>query len=203
MLPNNAVEAAQRLLLPYLAQARAVVDATAGNGKDTLFLAQNTSPQTLVWAFDIQAAALQQTRAVLAAAGVAAKVRLIQDSHARLGSVLAHPVDAVMFNLGYLPGGNQQITTRPETTLAAVEQAAALLNPGGLITIVAYPGHEPGRREDQLLRPFLAALPQQRFAVACFRMLNQIHHPPLLYAVEKRRDLNGETVATRESQRNR
>ncbi|MDU4960431.1 MAG: class I SAM-dependent methyltransferase [Sporomusaceae bacterium] len=189
MLPNNAVEAAQQVLLPYLGQAGTVVDATAGNGKDTLFLARHTPPQALVWAFDIQAAALAQTRDTLAAAGLVEKVRFCQTSHALLASVVPPPADAIMFNLGYLPGGDRRITTEAATTLTAVSEAAMLLAPGGLMTIVVYPGHEPGRLEEECLLPFLTALPQRQFSVACLRMLNQRHQPPVLYAVERRREL--------------
>jgi tRNA1(Val) A37 N6-methylase TrmN6 len=154
-----------------------------------LFLAQNTLPQTAVWAFDIQSSAIENTRMLLAAAGLAEKVRLIQASHDTLRSTLCQPVDAVMFNLGYLPGSDRYIATQPDTTLAAVEQAAYLLTPGGLMTIVAYPGHETGILENQVLRQFLSTLPQQNFSVVLWSMLNQINNPPLLYAVEKRRQL--------------
>ncbi|KYZ77514.1 rRNA methyltransferase [Anaerosporomusa subterranea] len=189
MLPANAVQAAQHMLLPYLLQASVVVDATAGNGKDTLFLAKNTLSQAAVWAFDIQPSAIENTSRILAAAGLAEKVRLIQASHDTLGSTLNQPIDAVMFNLGYLPGSDRHIATQPNTTLAAVEQAAHLLTIGGLMTIVVYPGHASGILENQVLQQFLSTLPQQNFSVACWSMQNQINNPPLLYAVEKRREL--------------
>jgi len=189
MLPTNAVQAAQHMLLPYLLQASVVVDATAGNGKDTLFLAKNTLPQAAVWAFDIQPSAIENTRRILAAAGLAEKVRLIQASHDTLSSTINQPIDAIMFNLGYLPGSDRHIATQPDITLAAVEQAAHLLTSGGLMTIVVYPGHASGILENQVLQQFLSTLPQQNFSVACWSMLNQINNPPLLYAVEKRREL--------------
>lgn len=189
MLPANAVQAAHQLLPPYLRQARIVVDATAGNGKDTLFLAMNTPPQTIIWSFDIQASAIEQTKQTLAAAGLEGKVRLRQTSHEQLSVTIDAPVDVVMFNLGYLPGGDRQIVTLPDTTLAAVEQACRLLSPGGIMTIVAYPGHVSGNQENTVLRQYLTALPQQHFSVACWGMLNQKNQPPLLYAVEKRREV--------------
>lgn len=189
MLPANAVQAAHQLLSPYLRQARIVVDATAGNGKDTLFLAMNTSPQTIIWSFDIQASAIEQTKQTLAAAGLEGKVRLRQTSHEQLSVTIDAPVDVVMFNLGYLPGGDRQIVTLPDTTLAAVEQACRLLSPGGIMTIVAYPGHVSGNQENTVLRQYLTALPQRHFSVACWGMLNQKNQPPLLYAVEKRREV--------------
>jgi tRNA G37 N-methylase Trm5 len=189
MLPPNAVQAAQQMLLPYLTRANAVVDATAGNGKDTLFLATNTRPAAVVWAFDIQPSAIENTAKVLADAGLAEKVRLIQSSHDTISSTIDQPIDAAMFNLGYLPGSDRHIATQPTSSLAAVEQVTELLIPGGLMTIVAYPGHVSGNLENQVLRNFLSHLPQQKFSVVCWSMLNQINNPPLLYAVEKRREL--------------
>lgn len=189
MLPANAVQAAHHLLLPYLEQARVVVDATAGNGKDTLFLAMNTSTQTVIWAFDIQSSAIEHTKQTLAAAGLTEKVRLRQVSHDNMCMTVGVSVDVVMFNLGYLPGSDRQIVTLPHTTLAAVEQACQLLSPGGVMTIVAYPGHASGNQESEVLRQYLSTLPQQHFSVACWSMLNQMNQPPLLFAVEKRREV--------------
>ena len=189
MLPINAVMAAQQLVLPCLASARVVLDATAGNGKDTLFLARHTPPEAIVWSFDIQPTAIENTRKLLNDAGLLAKVRLILDSHDRINTYINQPLDAAMFNLGYLPSGERTIVTQPKTTISAVDQTANLLNPGALMTIVAYPGHCSGKEENQALMCLLAALPQQVYSVLSWKMLNQVNNPPLLYAVEKRRKL--------------
>ena len=89
MLPTNAVQAAQQLLRPYLEKARIVVDATAGNGKDTLFLAKHTPPEATVWAFDIQPAAIETTRRLLISDGLLGKVRLVQDSHDQINNYIS------------------------------------------------------------------------------------------------------------------
>lgn len=188
MLPPNAVQAAQDVLLPYLGQARCVLDGTAGNGRDTLFLARHIPNDAIVWSFDIQKAALAVTHDLLAQHELTAKVRLIHDSHAKLADYVDKPIDAAMFNLGYLPGGSHDLATQTESTVAAVSQTAQLLSPGGIMTIVAYPGHPAGYQENESLAAVLSALPQRLFSVACWQMLNQINCPPVLYAVEKRRE---------------
>lgn len=182
----NAVMMAQRLLTTRLATASLVVDATAGNGKDTLFLAANTPAAAVVWAFDIQSQALASTRDLLAKHKLAAKVRLTLDCHAHITRYINQPVDAAMFNLGYLPGGDHTLSTLPATTIRAIEQTLALLNTEGLITIAAYPGFEQGRLELRELHRYLAAIDQKKFSVACWSMVNQSNLPPILYLIERR-----------------
>lgn len=188
MLPPNAVQAAQALLLPHLGQARFVLDGTAGNGRDTLFLARHIPDDALVWSFDIQPAALAATHDLLAQHELTARVRLIHDSHAKIADYIDNPIDAAMFNLGYLPGDSHELTTQPESTVAAISQTAQMLSPGGIMTIVAYPGHAAGYQENESLIAALSILSQRLFSVACWHMLNQVNCPPVLYAVEKRRE---------------
>ena len=127
------------------------VDATAGNGHDALFLAQTVGPEGRVFAFDIQSAAATATRRRLAEAGVAERVEVGVRGHEHLSAALPPTaqgrVRGVMFNLGYLPGGDKSLITRPETTLTALQAAAAVLEPGGRLTVVAYPGHAGGGEE--------------------------------------------------------
>ena len=135
-----------------LTPGKPALDATAGGGHDTLFLARTLHPGP-VHALDIQSAALERTRARLEAAGVGEYVTLHQASHGELGEVLPPELRgrlaAVLFNLGYLPGYTAGPTTEPVTTLAALEGAMAWLAPGGVLSVVAYRGH-PGGREEAL-----------------------------------------------------
>jgi hypothetical protein len=88
-----------------------------------------------------------------------------------------------MFNLGYLPGGDHSFTTRAATTVAALGRITGLLAPGGLITVVAYPGHPAGDEENAAVADYLARLPQETFTVAVWRMVNQRNRPPILYII--------------------
>jgi tRNA1(Val) A37 N6-methylase TrmN6 len=185
MQTANAVVMAQRFIKPKLLTASLVVDATAGNGKDTLFLADSTPNTTVVWAFDIQAQALTKTNELLTKHKLAEKVHLVLDSHAHMHQYIKQPVDAAMFNLGYLPGGDHEVSTSSETTIQAVSQTLQLLRPEGLITIVAYPGYEHGRVELQDILHYFTSLSQKEFTVACWSIVNQKNSPPILYLIEK------------------
>ena len=124
----------------------AVVDATAGNGHDTVFLARLAGPSGQVHAFDVQEEAIRATRERLEKEGLLTpSVRLHLASHDRLAELVRSPVKAIVFNLGYLPGGDKKTVTRTECTLAALEQAAALIAPNGLLSVMCYPGHEGGK----------------------------------------------------------
>ncbi len=183
----NAVQMAHNFIMPRLQAASLVIDATAGNGNDTLFLAKNSSASTAVWAFDIQPQAIAKTELLLQNHGFIHKVRIMLDDHANIANYINQPVDIVMFNLGYLPGGDHTVSTCPTSTLQALNQTLQLLTVGGLITITAYPGFDHGKRECQAVHQYLTTLSQQTFTVASWTMVNQINSPPVLYVIEKRR----------------
>ena len=184
-------------LLPVLAFARQLIDGrlknggcaldgTAGNGRDTLFLAQLAGGSGKVWAFDIQAQALSNTAGLLRENGVEGQVELIAASHADLADYVREPLDAAMFNFGYLPGGDKTVTTKADSSVHAMQAAAALLAEGGLLTAVVYSGHPTGRAEAAAIEQWAAALPQEQYQVLHYRFTNQRNHPPQLLAIEKR-----------------
>lgn len=184
-------------LLPALAFARQLIegrlknggralDGTAGNGRDTLFLAQLAGGSGKVWAFDIQAQALSNTAGLLRENGVEERVELIAASHADLADYVREPLDAAMFNFGYLPGGDKTVTTKAGSSVRAMQAAAALLAEGGLLTAVVYSGHPTGRAEAAAIEQWAAALPQEQYQVLHYRFTNQRNYPPQLLAIEKR-----------------
>lgn len=137
------------------------VDATMGNGHDTLFMARQVAPDGRVFAFDIQPDAIESTRNRLGEAGLATVVELHCTGHEHIEDVLPDhwcgKVDAVMFNLGYLPGADKSQITRPETTLAALDQATRLLRPGGLISLMLYRAHTGAHAEVAEVQRWLRA----------------------------------------------
>lgn len=140
-------ELAQRAIGECLEPGALAIDATVGNGHDTLFLAGAVAPTGHVIGFDIQPGALEAARARLASAGLGsiATLKLCGHEHLReqTPDAWSGRVSAVMFNLGYLPGGDKRITTGAQTTLRALDQAMGLLRRGGLISLLVYRGH-PG-----------------------------------------------------------
>ncbi len=180
----RATELAQQLLLPCLKPGAWAVDATAGNGHDTWFLAQQVGPSGRVFAFDVQPAAVLATQQKVTACP---QVTVLQAGHELLKQHLPTEAKgrlaAVMFNLGYLPGADKAMITRTETTLAALVQALDYLQPGGRLTMVVYPGHSGGTEEAAAVRAYLEGL-SASFAVSEFRRLHTRHPAPELLIVE-------------------
>lgn len=162
-----------------------VVDATAGGGRDTLYLAELVGPGGHVYAFDIQQEALDQTAALLAQACLTERVALVRAGHERMADFIEGAVSAVVFNLGYLPGGDKSIVTRPETTLIALRQALHLLRPGGIVTVIAYPGHAVGKIEREAIIEFCRSLRPNAYAVSHLTLINRDHEPPELFSLTK------------------
>ena len=150
---------AQDIVRERLSEGMVAVDATAGNGHDTLFLAQTVGPSGIVYAIDIQSASIEETRKRIDSEGLAERVVLIQGSHEDWAAILPaeqnKKIDAVMMNLGYLPGGDQAIKTNTQSTTKAIQQAFAWLKPGGILTILAYIGHPGGEEECKGVRSTL------------------------------------------------
>ncbi|MFB6277882.1 MAG: class I SAM-dependent methyltransferase [Salinibacter sp.] len=168
------------------------IDATVGNGHDTLFLVQEVGPGGRVVGFDVQPDALTATRERIQSRGPEAsdRLRLVHAGHETMASHLCADdlgaVGAIMFNLGYLPGGDHSVTTKPATTRRALAASLELLRPGGVLTIVAYPGHEGGEAEAKAVADWTASLPEDDVLALSYRFPNQTGDPPRLYAVEKR-----------------
>lgn len=174
---------AQSLIKASLRPGGVAVDATCGNGHDTLFLAEQVGKGGTVYAFDIQKAALENTRRRLEEAGCLDRVKLIHAGHEYFEDYLGQPLDAVMFNLGFMPGGDCRIVTQPATTISALSYALCNLAPGGVVTVMIYTGHAGGPEEGATVCRYLSVLPQRSFSVLEYRFINQQNNPPFLLAV--------------------
>ena len=149
---NSLTSKAHTIVRRAVVRGDAVLDATAGNGYDTVFLAGLTETQN-VFAIDIQQTAITNTRERLREAGLAG-VQLLHGDHAkeieRIITALPQEITgfgAVMFNLGYLPGSNKIDTTQAESTVKALRLSEKILRPCGVITVIAYRGHSGGQEE--------------------------------------------------------
>ena len=166
-----------------------VLDATVGNGHDTVFLARLVGEQGRVYGIDLQAGAIASTRQRLVAEGLDGRVRLVLGDHARVEAWVPDEargrVAAIMFNLGYLPGGSRGVVTRPDSTLASLESLKEHLRPGGLISVMCYTGHPGGREETDAVKAWMHALPVHRFSVrhVCSDGVRQ--SPPELILIER------------------
>lgn len=179
--PPRPTSLAQDILRPLIAPGDTVIDATAGNGHDTRFLAECVGEGGKVIAFDVQAAALASTRALVEDAGLAGGVELIHASHGTMESHAASgSVAVVMFNLGYLPGEDHALTTESAETLSALEAAGRVLKPGGVLSVVCYPGHPAGAVEAEAVEAWLAGKTADGWRVARYGAIGTKRPAPYL-----------------------
>ena len=182
----RVLEFTKDLISEHLTEGDKAVDATCGNGNDTIFLAKLVGENGKVFGFDIQEVAIKNTIAALAdQKDLLKRVECIKGSHADMDRYIKESVNAVMFNLGYLPGSDKKITTNGQTTTKAIESALSILAAKGIITLVVYQGHDEGEEAKQL-DAYLSQLPQKDFSVLRYQFVNQIHYPPYLIAIEKK-----------------
>lgn len=190
----TAVQWSHLIVGPRLRPGDFVVDATAGNGHDTLFLTQKVLPKGKVFAFDLQAQAVESTRERLAQSGFVTPdqggISLHHAGHERMTELLPQSVRgqlrAVMFNLGYLPGGDKTVITHVDTTLTALRDALEWLACDGVLTVVVYPGHDGGRAEAGAVEQWVASLSADQFEAQRIGFMNFRPTTPFCLAVRKR-----------------
>lgn len=173
------------LLNRFLHAGDQAIDATCGNGKDTVLLAELVGTDGLIHAFDIQAEAITRTAERLNAAGYAERVRFYHTGHEQLAALVATPQAAVIFNLGWLPGADRAVATRAETTLPALNDSLALLKPGGILLITCYPGHSGGDTETEAVTAWAADLAADRFHVWRMAQQNVTSNAPFCLLIQK------------------
>jgi len=147
------VEQVHHRLAEIIRPGDTVVDATVGNGHDTFALAELVGETGRVLAFDVQAEAIASAQRRVPHHWVS----WIHAGHETLADHL--PADAqlgaIVFNTGYLPGGDHNIVTRPETTIVALEAACDRLRPGGIASLILYRGHAGGMEESEAVERWL------------------------------------------------
>ena len=165
MFPPHPTELLHTILRGEINEGDLTIDATAGNGHDTLFLAKEVGESGTVLAFDIQAGAIEATRGRLEEEGVQGRVSLFQKSHSKISDHAAPgSVKAIIFNLGFLPNADRSLTTQTPETLQALHAACGLLKPGGILATICYPGHPEGIEESTAVEAFFHSLPNHRVA---------------------------------------
>jgi SAM-dependent methyltransferase len=195
---HSVLEFAHTVVSTTLQSGDVAVDATVGNGHDTLALVQEVGLDGQVYGFDVQQEAIEETQRHLDKHKCGEQVELLHAGHEDMEQHLPADVQgeagAVMFNLGYLPGSSSELTTTPSTTLPALRSTLRLLRPGGVVTVVLYTGHEGGAEEAQAVDAWAADLPQDRYRALSYRFVNQKNDPPRLVVVEKRDSTADEPV---------
>ncbi len=184
-LLKKSLEKAREYIVSSVNEGDLAVDATAGNGHDTVLLAELVGKRGRVISFDIQEEAIAATRKRLRDNNLLERVELLHEGHENLLRHVKGEVAAVMFNLGYLPGGDHSIITRKETTIEALNAVLTVLRRGGIITVVVYTGHQGGKEEGDALLDYCSGLEQGKYTVLYYQFLNQSNEPPSLLVIEK------------------
>lgn len=151
------------------------IDATLGNGYDTDFL---SSLFNKVFCFEIQKTAIDNY-----SKRKKENVIIISDSHEFILDYVDFNADCIMFNLGYLPGGDKNITTKAVTTIKSIKQALTILKPGGIISISIYVGHDEGEKEKDKILEFANNLPKNEYGAMLHTFINR--NAPMLLIIEK------------------
>jgi len=183
---KTATQIFKMLITPFVYEGMIAVDCTVGNGHDTLFLAQEAGVNGKVYGFDVQASAIEATNKRLMEQEQISSYELFHTGHENLEASVKEAVDIVVYNLGYLPRHDKSITTMTATTLESVKQAMNIIKPGGVVSVIAYPGHDEGANELDGLSEFLKDIDQTEFDILKSEFINQKNRPPILFLIEKR-----------------
>lgn len=162
------------------------IDATAGNGNDTKLLAELVGEQGKVLAFDIQEQALENTKRLLEQADLSSRVELICESHTEMGQYAeAESISCIVFNFGYLPGGDHQLATRKETSIQAICEGLRLLKQGGMMSLCIYSGGDTGFEERDAILEFVKNLDSKKYLVILSSYYNRPNNPPIPVMIMK------------------
>lgn len=176
----NALGVSHRFIKGYLPVGGFAIDATAGNGGDTLLLCETVGLTGRVLALDIQTQAVENTRKLLEEKGFSGITQVVQDSHANLVQYAApESADCVVFNFGWLPGGDHNIFTQKESSLVAIEAGLSCLKPGGIMSLCVYYGRNNGYEERDAILDYVRKLDHRRYTVLVVDFANRINDPPI------------------------
>lgn len=168
------------MVLEHISEGDLCIDATMGNGNDTLFLCQQTGPSGKVLAFDIQQTALVHTRQRLESELTFVNYELHLTGHEHMAEFAGREqASCIMFNLGYLPSGDHSLATRAQTSIAAMEAGLTLLKPGGVMSVCIYSGGDSGFAERDAVLPWLKTLDPKRYLVLLTEYYNRANNPPI------------------------
>lgn len=182
---NSVLNIVDKLIDENVFEKNIVVDATLGNGFDSIKLLKKIGPQGKLYGFDVQEEAIQNTLINFESENLLHyNYEIYKKSHDNIDCI-KEEVDFIIYNLGYLPGGDKSITTKKETTITSISKGLNLLKANGLMVIVSYHGHIEGKEEKLALEDFLTSLDQKRYNCLKSGFINQRNSPPILYLIEK------------------
>lgn len=136
------------------------IDATCGNGFDTLNLAKSLLAPAKIFAFDIQQCAIDSSKNLLSTCNLSDCVKFFNLSHEQMKEAIDSKffgkINIAVFNLGWLPRSDKSVITRAESTIAALESLNELLDKSkNLVSVLSYRGHKGGEEEFEAVAKYL------------------------------------------------
>ncbi len=181
----NALGLSHKFISEHVDKGNFCIDGTAGRGRDTLFLSNLVGEAGKVLSFDIQQEAIDSTRELLENEKKK-NVTLILDCHSKMDQYAEkNTADAIMFNFGWLPGGDHNIFSVGETSVLAIKKGLDILKPGGVMTLCIYCGKETGFDEKRTLLDFVSTLDQKKYSVLLNDFINRGGNPPIAIFILK------------------
>jgi tRNA G37 N-methylase Trm5 len=183
---SNSLILAHRFIESYVKCGDHVIDATAGRGKDTLFLCRLVGEEGHVYTFDIQKEAIESTRELLTQNHMEKRATLILDSHANMDRYISPgQVSAVVFNFGYLPGGDHRVYTRAPSSIEAIGKALLLVKSFGIVSLCIYYGGDSGFEERDGLMEYLKTIDPIHYTVLLEEFINRPNCPPHVVHIQR------------------
>ena len=162
------------------------IDATAGNGNDTLVLCELVGKTGKVIAFDIQEEAVANTKKRLVEHGVAERAQVLLESHVNMSRYAeAESVSCIVFNFGYLPGGDHELATQKESSITAIHEGLRLLKKGGMMSLCIYSGGDSGFEERDAILSEIKQLDGKKYLVIVSEYYNRPNNPPIPVMIVK------------------
>lgn len=175
---------AREFIKNAVTQGNTVVDATMGRGFDTEFLCELVGETGNVYAFDIQEEALISTKKHLEEVGFLERAKLILRGHEYMQDYIEeNSVDGIMFNFGYLPRGDHQISTVPNTSIQAINAGLKLLKQGGVMSLCIYSGQDTGFEEKNAILSYLKQISHKKYTVIVTELYNRPNCPPIFAGI--------------------
>ena len=172
-------EYCHHFLEEFISEGAVCIDATAGNGNDTEFLCKKVGNTGKVYAFDIQEEAIKNTRERLINSELIERAELILDGHEKMTEYVKEEADIIVFNFGYLPGGDHNIATKSNSSIQAIEAGLSLLKKNGIMNLCIYSGGDTGYEERDRILEYVKGLNTKKWLVIMSSFYNRKNDPPI------------------------
>lgn len=195
----QVMEFAHKFIKEQVQPGDICIDATAGNGNDTEFLCTLVGENGRVYAFDIQKEALERTKDRLEKKNLSNRATLLLCGHEKMKEKIEEckeqkehgnqektgEISCIVFNFGYLPGGDHTLGTKAETSICAISQGLSLLKKGGMMSLCIYSGGDTGFEEKNAILHYIKTLDSKKYLVICSWWYNRENHPPIPVQIYK------------------